>query len=108
MFNGEAERQQASTCRTFESIAVGIWLRDKLLLLVSKIKGRFFFFNTGTGANRAYLLVHLEILSFVILLESWRLLLPSKPVVRNDVKVSVCQSVSKSITVILTIFENCV
>lgn len=49
MFNGEATRQQASTCRTFENIAVGIWLHDKLLLLLSKIKGRFY--NTGTEAN---------------------------------------------------------
>lgn len=72
----------------------------------AKLKAEFY--NTGTGANRAYLLGHLEILSFVTLLESWHLLLPSKPVVRNDVKVPVCQNISKSITVILTIFENCV
>lgn len=66
------------------------------------------FYNTGTGANKAYLLVHLEILSFVILVESWRPLLPSEPVVRNAVQVSVCQSVSKSMAVILTSFEVCV
>ena len=32
-----------------QNIAVGIWLHDKLLLLLSKIKGRFS--NTGTEAK---------------------------------------------------------
>lgn len=62
--------------QNFEAIAVGIWLHDKLLLQLNKIKGRVY--NTGTEAKRGTFAGSLGNPKFCYIFRKWASLIAIK------------------------------